>query len=84
MPLELNVHQYSPTKLGVRKLVKTLPYRRFCEMGEAPIFVQNGRAMWEDGTELTEFPAWFKMILDRDGEAGFKKVGGLPKPAKGK
>lgn len=81
--LELNVHQFKPTKLGTRQLLKAVPYRRFSEQGQPQIFVQNGKAMYEGGEELKEFPGWFKMVLEKEGEAGFKKVGGIPKP-KGK
>lgn len=84
MPLELNVHQFRADKLGKRKLLRTVPYKKFIEQGEGAIFVQNGVAMYEDGTVVKEFPGWFNAVIERDGEAGFKKVGGIPKPAKGK
>lgn len=81
--VNFNVHQFTPNKLGTRKLTKTDPYRRFSSQGEPHIYVQGGRALYEGGEELKEFPGWFKMILEQEGPTKFTKVGGVPKP-KGK
>lgn len=77
MGFTLNVHEMKP--IGMNRVVigKSTPYVRIKGGGldSPPVFLQEGKIYYEDGTEVKDLPEWFADEFKKVSPAMLKNVG---------
>lgn len=74
--LDLNkVHTLSKPNLSEpSRLIGTNPYIRLCS-GVEHVFIQSGKAYYENGTEVTKLPSWFDEAIKSCSPEALAEVG---------
>lgn len=54
----MQTHQYRADKNGHLHIEKENHYIRFSAQNQAPVYLQGGRAYYEDGSTISSLPAW--------------------------
>lgn len=71
----MQTHQYRADKNGQMHIERENHYIRFNAQGQSPVYLQNGRAYWEDGEALKELPEWILQQLPHCNQRLLAQVG---------
>ena len=61
----MQTHQYRADKNGQLHIEKESHYIRFSAQNQSPVYLQKGRAYYEDGVEVSPLPDWVLEQLPR-------------------